>query len=383
MKKLTLLFTAFLCLAFTANVLGQVKESAIDCTITDTKYDIPHVVAIGSKFNYVVDKHQTLTFEQLKKVIADNTYSVPDGEKLYNRYAWELYSVDLDVDVDGKPIKDADGNYTYKNRKEVFVFANEDKRFEEATKEIGGNEKLYQWNDKEITGLIEDGYYLIRVSEYANHGIATGTSLTADKDTKVISEIVVKIGEEIQIYIPKTDAQNDYFYCYQDGDKDDRDAFLNKIDSNAGLTTLKFNGRPGAKTHGEKVDGFKFKLALTKFQEGDTDANNGQPQDVFIEIAANDPNLKYLADEGYYTYDFGLETIKDEINDIDASSKDLYYTVEVVGFLHGDSEDENTYTHVIAGVKDGSSVQPKDALKKVNRTYGFYTKPVITKINHK
>lgn len=444
MKKLIFLVFTFICLSSSLLVKGQeIITPSLDFK-TWGKYDMPHVVSIGSSFDYAVEKHFTLTLEQLKQKLTKDPAFNPETNP--NRYVWELYKIDS-YDDKTDPTK-----VTYVNPLKIdgfdAFFTNEVDRYNQASvspANIGLNSVKFVWREENTTpgigygvkGIASDQLYLMRVSEYTNHANdGNASSKQADMDTKMVSEIIVKIGEKVQIYLPdpinregfdksklqpgdiavkrdgsdidsKELANTDFYFCDKGTPTD-----VETLDNLGGMIILKFNGRPGTIKDAFK-DGYKFKLRIEKTKD-DADAATGVASSSFTEeielslplaeCISSNKLFKYYPSNGYFTYAVGLKELHEALKvkdatkfatfDLDATNFDIFYEVTLLGYLHGDSYDadkdgdlSNDFTPVLKDVMDGLNsgtyTDVKNKGKKVLRRYGFYTMPKITKINHK
>lgn len=349
MKKLSLLLVVMMAMVASTFAQGTLTPKVgEEWKVTDpipewNQYNQVHVVAQGSKYEYAVEKHVTKTLAQIIAGAGENT----------NRYFWEV--LEVTVDNAGTPTM-----YTLVDaeRTEYLNFDGVQEHF----KELSWTQDINK-------------FYLIRVSEFANHGDENknDSSFLADLNTKTISEILVKIGDIINIHIPididitigvgqKVKNGADAYLCENEATPA---GLVANFDARFGATRFKFNGRP--------LDDGSFIINLTvKKIKGST---VGTKIDVALNTAtAAKANLTYDINSGYYTADISLADIQTQIGtalDVDASSEDIYYIVDLKGYEHGD------------GISTVTSSSTTATNEKASRTYGIYTTPKITKINHK
>lgn len=406
MKKLTLLLLTFFTVALTASVFGQGKPTTVGVDwktpLAWNQFANPQVVTIGSSYSYAVELNKTLTLEGLKKRIADPAAVLGADEEYNNRYIWELIKVDVD---------DTKTPYEYSNE----VVTQTDGTFAGLTK----NFQPYTWAaaaDK------TKPYFLIRVSEYPNHGLdATNpTSLTADTESIKISEILVKIGDDAVIVIPEgpvaATLNKDGYLCDAKAttaaDFDNLKTFS--------PTTFLCNALPMVKdpANPTSLDGFSVVLNVTKTSMKATLGGNFTQQLTINVPTANllnprrlvipdpaDPTKTKEVDlgaetDGYSALQITLKEISDALEakkgdkpeyinrvfDFDASDFDIYYEVTVIGYIHKDTDvatspktDELVPLPYTVSTPAGISLTNY----KVSRVCGVYTQPSITKIQFK
>jgi len=328
MKKLALLLVVCVAFVFSANAQETPKVPTVDYTGAEwNKHDHPHVVADGSSYDYAVKENVTKTLAQLIAKEAGNP----------NRYFWEVLKVNVDETV-------TPWTYTLIDAERTFTdFSG-----------VQTHVKNQKW-DKSV-----GDYFLIRVSEFANH---QGESDETDLKTKKVSEILVKIGDILNIHMDA--ATTNSYLCSVD---ETPAKMVEKFDTDFGATKFEFNGRP--------MDDGTFKVVLNvKTYKGSE--NPIVDEEVRISVAAAD--LIYTAATGYYTTDIKLDAIAKATVatslDTDATDNDIYHVVTVLGYVNGDTDTTATpnYTAVV-GTGNG---------EKAVRTYGIYTTPKISKINHK
>ncbi len=342
MKSIKLILITIIGLFLTANVFGQVQVVVPDPDNTDatTTYKKLHIVAKGSKYTYSVDKHYTLTLDQ----IILNTL-LEDGN--VNRYAWEVLKLE-GADESKDPIEYANAISLAAGSEIIptstFVDPN-----------LQYNIHPIEWKKE-----LESGdYYLIRVIEYPNHNTE---SLEKDEEAGVVSEIVVRIGDDLQIYMVDDDANNinkNFYACNGEG------IDISNIDDadKAGKMKIKVNGRPGITANGDEIDGWKVTFKVTRYNKGAAEA----PQNVTVNHDA-----VVQGEDGYYDLEFGLKDMDGDISfNLEDPDSDIYYAVELVEAIDGDK----------------NPVAPEAGLagdtKKIKRIYGIYAKPKVTKINFK
>ena len=319
MKSIKLILITIIGLFLTANVFGQLDN-------TDGTHKNPHIVAKNSKYTYNVKLNTTTNFNG---VTADNFY------------VWEIFASDGSGNVTGSVLKQYQGTWN-------------------ASQE---NTRLIEWLDSDaaLIGFQEGKEFIVRVTEYSNH---SGEADDIDMGCAYsISEITVRIGADLQIYLsdPVDKSKNkDYFQC------SDNITGLDFIDTEAGLMEIKTNGRPG--NGAPEIAGWNIEFEVTKKVGGVETVMN------VIYNAASVPQ----DDDGFYTINIGLQNIQgiEDKNDntkslnIDysAPTNDVYYKVKVVEVTDGDSN---------------NATFKNEANKKDYRLYGFYTKPKVTQINFK
>ncbi|MCH4895537.1 hypothetical protein E0494_02325 [Marinilabiliaceae bacterium JC040] len=297
-------------------------------------YEKLQLVRIGASYDYEVEKHVTKTLKQILNTLDGND----------NRYFWEVVKV---TGADESAFTYTGGTFT--NLTEANFVA-------QAT---ATNKLTYKFD-----GAVKGDYYVIRVSEFANHESENviATSLTADFKTKTIAEILIKIAGEIEVIIPDpipgdpilADKNKDVFSCWETG-KDFQAEFDQEI-ANYGKTKV-FIGAPLLPT------GIEMTLTVTTFKKG---ALVGSVDKSYT-IPSSE--LTYQADKGSYLYEFGWQDLLTKYAftlDTDASVDDIYHVISVKSITH----------------RDGDLVLSPEQQDFASRTYGFYHPTKITKIQH-
>lgn len=342
MKKIGLLLVVIV-----AMVVSGFSQETVNVGIDWTgapvwnQYNPLHVVAKGSSYDYAVEKHLTKTLAQIKASEAGNT----------NRYYWEVLKVTVNEAVTPMTYAFAPG----------------------VTPQIFDTFPAVQDHFKTLSWTQDKGdFYLIRVSEFANHADenTNPASLQADLNSKNISEILVKIGDVLNIHIPTditmnvaglTDVQNgiNAYLCVADTPTPDM------FDGRFAATRFKCNGRP--------VDG-KFKVFLSVLKTKEGEANTATTISIEKPVTLVD---NYNVVDGYYSLDISLADINSKtVLDLDATDNDIYYEITVLGYKHADTDPAEEFSASV-----GSSVGAPN--EKASRIYAVYTSPKITKINHK
>lgn len=297
-------------------------------------YEKLHLVRVGASYDYEVEKHVTKTLKQILNGLDGND----------NRYFWEVIKVDAADE----------GAFTYTGG--TFTSLTE---VNFVTQSVATNKLTYKFN-----GATKGDYYIIRVSEFANHESenVVATSLSADFKSKTIAEILIKIAGDIEVIIPDpipgdpilADKNKDVYSCWEAG-KDFQSEFDNEV-ADYGKTKV-FIGAPLTPT------GIAMTISVATFKDG---ALVGTVDKSYT-IPTSE--LIYQADKGSYLYEFGWEDLLTKyafILDTDASVNDIYHVISVKEIVH----------------RDGTLTLDATQQDFASRTYGFYHPTKITKIQH-